>query len=79
MALGIESADMIDLVQMGFDFNYITAYRKKGRRQRYGCFEIWYEIYGERVVRIEETSIKLPERENPSGERDQLRKTTAPE
>ena len=55
MAAGLKSVDVIDLAQMGFNFNYITSYRRNGRRHRFCCFDIRYDIYGDRVVDIEDT------------------------
>jgi len=50
--LGIKQLDILILINMGFNVNYGTSYRKSGIHDRYACFDISYELTPSRIKKI---------------------------
>lgn len=50
--LGIKQLDILILINMGFNINYGTSYRKSGIHDRYACFDISYELTPSRIKKI---------------------------
>jgi len=51
---GVTSIEVTDLARLGYEFDYVTSYRREGKRQLFQCFEIRYYQYGNRVYGIED-------------------------
>lgn len=49
---GTESADLLDLVAMGFVPSFFTSHSKSGKHNEYGCFDIKYIMTHTRVYSI---------------------------
>lgn len=52
LKMGIDSIDLFTLSRLGFDNTYVTSYRKIGRRNIYGCFDLQYEMTPSRIRRL---------------------------
>lgn len=48
----VESIDLIDLMGRGFIPTYVTSYRKNGKHDEYGCFDIKFIMTRTRVYSI---------------------------
>lgn len=53
LAKGITCVDIQDIVQMGFNINYMTSYHKVRRHDEYRCFDIKYILTPSRMTGIE--------------------------
>lgn len=53
VTLGIRTLDIRTLQHLGYDTDYITSYKKVGKRQLCACFDYIYEITPTRIKRIE--------------------------
>ena len=67
LSIQMTSIDKVDLVQMGYNFNYVTSYQKICHRDRYCCFDIRYDATDRRIFHIESTFVRTrPEKmKNP--------------
>jgi len=50
--INVTALTVMQLKQMGFDFDYITSYRKFRRHDEYGCFDISLVIMSSKVISI---------------------------
>lgn len=48
----VDSIDLLDLMGRGFVPSYVTSYRKNGKHDEYGCFDIKYIMTRTRVYSI---------------------------
>lgn len=53
---GYESADLVELSQIGFNKDYATSYQKRRGRNEYGCFDIRYCLTPTRLIHIQRVS-----------------------
>ena len=59
---GISSVDMIDAVTMGFVPGIVTSYRRVGKHDEFGCFDIRYIMTKMRIYsisKLENVSVHL--------------------
>ncbi|MBQ5944173.1 MAG: hypothetical protein IJL61_05575 [Bacteroidales bacterium] len=56
---GRTSAQLADLVQMGFKTDYVSSFRKAGGRDVVWCYDIKYVLTPTKVMRIERLSSVL--------------------
>ena len=49
---GADSVDLMDLCAMGFTPSIVTSYRKCGKHEEYGCFDIKYIMTQTRVYSV---------------------------
>ena len=52
LIMGVTSIDRETLLQLGFDAQYGTSFRKQGHRDIFTCFDILYELTPSRVNKI---------------------------
>lgn len=60
---GKDSADLMDLVPMGFVPGIVTSHRRTGKHDVYNCFDIKYTMTSTRIfsmVKIQNLSVNLP-------------------
>lgn len=50
--LGIDSISVMELRNLGFNFNYVTSYQKVRRHDEFGCFDISFTVISGRVISI---------------------------
>lgn len=56
---GMTSARIEDLVQVGFKTDYVSSFRKSGRKDVVWCYDIKYVLTGTRITQIERLSSVL--------------------
>ena len=58
---GVESLDLMDAVTMGFVPGVVTSYRRAGKHDEYGCFDIKYYMTRTRLFAISKIqNVSLP-------------------
>lgn len=60
LSMEVHSIDICEIVQMGFNPNFATSYRKDYKHEEYRCFDIRYFRLPSRLVRIEKTTVITP-------------------
>lgn len=58
----VDSIDLIDVVTMGFAPGVVTSYRRLGKHDEFGCFDIRYIMTGTRIYsisKLENVSLNL--------------------
>lgn len=63
ISAGKDSADLMDLVPMGFVPGIVTSHRRTGKHDVYNCFDIKYAMTSTRIfsmVKIQNLSVNLP-------------------
>lgn len=55
LAMEVHSIDISDVIQMGFNPDFITSFRKISKHEEYRCFDIRYLRMPTRLVSIEKT------------------------
>lgn len=61
--MNVKSMTVGELRRLGFDFEYMTSFRKTRRHDEYGCFDISVVVMSSKVISITRTPIiaGLPE------------------
>ena len=57
LRLGIRSLDRMTLLNLGYNPNYVTSYRKTGVHHQYACFDIHYEQTPTRIKKMVRTGL----------------------
>lgn len=68
LQLKMYSVDFPDLIEMGYNPDYVTGYRKQGRKSVCSCFEIRYVQTPSRISGLRKGGI-LSEEEPPYGKK----------
>ncbi len=50
--MGIRNIDIAELRVLKFNFEYFTSFTMSGRRKRFTCYEMAYEVSGGRIINI---------------------------
>ncbi len=50
--MGVTTIDLVSLMHLGYNINYITSYRKTGHRQICTCFDYQYELTASRIKNL---------------------------
>ena len=58
LRLGIRSLDRISLVNLGYNPDFVTSYRKQGVHHEYACFDIHYELTPTRIKKMVRTGVE---------------------
>ena len=60
LQMDLHAIDLCDLVQMGFNPDVTTSYRKVTKHDEYRCFDIKYYRLPSRIVKIERSLMIAP-------------------
>lgn len=76
LRLGVHTLDLVTLASLGYNLNYVTAYRKSGIHNEYSCFDIHYEQTPSRIKKL--VRIGLDDTDQEKTEKE-LRRSFSPD